>query len=104
MEFRSGGYLAPSLGRRKIFSADPRFLNDVFGDKFPFLRQKFLMIFFLVIDQIFKIFPFFFQIFPILAMLNVIRQHYFSKYWGWDQCMGTSNFGGPSPLGSWIDW
>ena len=29
-----------------------------------------------------------------------IRQHYFSKYWGVDQCMGrppTSNFGGRSP-------
>jgi len=36
----SGGDLAPSLGGRKKFSADPRFLNDVFcGKKFHF-RSK----------------------------------------------------------------
>src|SRR6218665_2870231 len=83
---------------------------------------------FLVINQVFLIFPFFFQILRIFTVLNVvhdpfftrkttnseknsffysvrtfapIRQHYFSKYWR-DACMGrppTSNFGGTVPLG-----
>src|SRR6218665_3579955 len=30
-------------GGRKIFSADPKFLNDFFWEKFRFSRQKFLM-------------------------------------------------------------
>src|SRR6218665_3347249 len=38
----------------------------LFGGKFPFSRQKFL------INQIFQIFPFFSQNFPFFAMLNVI--------------------------------
>src|SRR6218665_2170047 len=109
----SGGDLAPSLGGRHIFSADPRFLNDVFWGK------NFL---FLVIDQIFQIFPFFSQIFPIFAMLNVISDPFFTRKTpfftlfllsrvsenttslniGEDQCMGRPPpqiLGGPSPLG-----
>src|SRR6218665_1088390 len=78
------------------------------------------MTFFLVIDLVLRIFPFFSHIFRMFTMLNVvymtissqekhnfhsvhafthIRQHYFSKYWG-DQCMGgpsTSTFGGDRP-------
>src|SRR6218665_1737129 len=78
------------------------------------------MTFFLVIDLVLRIFPFFSHIFRMFTMLNVvymtissqekhnfhsvhafthIRQHYFSKYWG-DQCMGgppTSTFGGTVP-------
>src|SRR6218665_1482896 len=38
--------------------------------KCPFSRLKFLMTF-LVIDQIFRIFPFFSQIFRVFTMLNV---------------------------------
>src|SRR6218665_1033951 len=53
--------------------------------------------FFLVIDLVLRIFPFFSHIFRMFTMLNVvyfltifhsvhafthIRQHYFSKYWG----------------------
>src|SRR6218665_1979035 len=75
---------------------------------------------FLVIDQVFRIFPLFSLIFRIFTLLDVvhspfltrktpflnsfhtfahIRQHYFSKYWG-DECMvrpPTSNFGGTVP-------
>jgi len=36
----SGGDLAPSLGGRKIFSADTRFLNDVLGRKNFHFRGK----------------------------------------------------------------
>src|SRR6218665_3964722 len=75
------------------------------------------MTFFLVIDLVLRIFPFFSYIFRMFTMLNVvymtissqekhnfhsvhaftdIRQHYFSKYWE-DQCMG-----GP-PLNFWGD-
>ena len=61
----SDGDLAPSL-RGKFFSADPRFLKEVFrGKNFHFRGKNF----FLVIDQIyFQIFPFFSQIFPIFAI------------------------------------
>src|SRR6218665_1898870 len=71
------------------------------------------MTFFLVIDLVLRIFPFFSHIFRMFTMLNVvydtifhsvhafthIRQYYFSKYWG-DQCMGgppISNFGETVP-------
>src|SRR6218665_212935 len=90
-----------------------------FPQKIPVFTAKISDDLFLVIDQVFRIFPFFSQIFRIFTILNVvydpfltrkntifysvhtfacIRQHYFSKYWG-DGCMGvpTSNFGGPSP-------
>src|SRR6218665_1276224 len=79
----SGGSVAETWrrvwGGRKIFSANPRFLNDVFGEKFPFSRQNFLMTFFLIIDQISQIFPFFSQIFPIFAMLDVIFDPFLTR-------------------------
>src|SRR6218665_686271 len=50
------------------------------GEKFPFSRQKCLMTFcFLVIDQIFQIFPFLSQIFPIFAMLNGIFDPFLTR-------------------------
>ena len=81
------------------------------------------MTFFLVIDLVLRIFPFFSHIFRMFTMLNVVYDHFLTRktqfstlfmlsrtsdnttsqqYWG-DQCMGgspTSNFGGdrtPSP-------
>jgi len=36
----SGGDLAPSLGGRTIFSADPRFLNDFLGKKISIFAAK----------------------------------------------------------------
>src|SRR6218665_3559107 len=79
------------------------------------------MTFFLVIDLVLRIFPFFSHIFRMFTMLNVvymtissqekhnfhsvhafthIRQHYFSKYWG-GPMHGRSPppqlLGGPSP-------
>src|SRR6218665_144387 len=50
-----------------------------FGEKFPFSRQKISDPLFLVIDQIFQIFPFVSQIFPISAMLNVILDHFLTR-------------------------
>ena len=56
------------------------------------------MTFFLVIDLVLRIFPFFSNIFRMFTMLNVVYDHFL-------QCMGgppTSNFGGtvpPVPLG-----
>src|SRR6218665_1233151 len=47
------------------------------GKKFPFSRQKFLVI--LVIDHLFKIFPCFSQIFPICAVLNVIFDPFLTR-------------------------
>ena len=108
-------------GNGKFFSrtriSDWRF----FGKNVPFWRPKILMIF-LVIDQVFKIFPFFFQIhvvydpfftrkaqvqkripwrhfFYSVRTFARVRQHYFSKYWG-DGCMGrppTWHFWGTVP-------
>src|SRR6218665_3474277 len=52
----SGGNLAPSLGGRKKFFADQ---DDFFLKKLPFSRPKILMTFFLVIDQVFGVFPLF---------------------------------------------
>src|SRR6218665_1077491 len=65
------------FGGMKNISADPRFVNDVFGGKnFHFRGKK---LFFLVIDQIFQIFPFFSQIFPVFAMLNVIFHPFLTR-------------------------
>src|SRR6218665_537810 len=52
----------------------PKFLNDVFffGKKFPFSRPKFLMTFFLVIDQAFLIFR-------IFTVLNVVYDPFFTR-------------------------
>src|SRR6218665_2400869 len=95
-------------GDGKMFRG-PRFPSYVFSKKKPFSRPKFLMTF-LVIDQVFRIIPFFSQIFRIFYFPHKnkhyfrkeffydtfcysvrtfarIRQHYFSKYWG-DGCMG----------------
>src|SRR6218665_2573309 len=60
----SGGDLAPSLGGTEKFLADQDFRMRFYRKKFPFSRRKFLMTF-LVIDQVFLIFPFFSQIFRI---------------------------------------
>src|SRR6218665_3537486 len=52
----------------------------ILGEKFQFSRQKFLITFFKVIDQIFQIFHFFSQIFPMFAMLNVILTPFFTLF------------------------
>src|SRR6218665_168128 len=109
-----GGDLAPNLGDQKNFRAQ-------FQEKFPFSGYKYLMTFyfFLVIDLILRIFPFFSHIFRMFTMLNVvydhfltkntlfpsvhafthIRQPYFSKYWGGPMHgrSPTSNFWGDRP-------
>src|SRR6218665_2227958 len=77
------------------------------------------MTFFLVIDLVLRIFPFFSHIFRMFTMLNVVYDHFLTRKHNFslcscfhahpttlllkilgDQCMGgppTSNFGGPSP-------
>jgi len=117
----SGGDLAPSLGGRKTFSADPRFLNDVLLVKNVHFRGKnFSWPFFRHRPDL-SDFPFLFPDFPYVCYVKChiwpfphrkntffysvhtftrIRQHYFSKYWG-DQCMGRPPpqifFGGGRP-------
>ena len=103
----SGGSVAETWrrvwGGRKIFSANPRFLNDVFWRKISIFAAEFSDDLFFIIDQISQIFPFFSQIFPIFFYVKChiwpfphkkntffysvrtftrILQHYFSKYWG----------------------
>src|SRR6218665_1190447 len=65
-----------------------RFQNDVFFEKnYHFRVLKFSWPFFVGIDQVFLIFPFFFQILRIFTVLNVVYQspflnknnHYFRK-------------------------
>jgi len=62
----SGGDLAPSLGDGKFFRRTQDFWMTFFGGKISIFAAK------ISDDQIFQIFPFFSQIFPKFAMLNVI--------------------------------
>src|SRR6218665_2778503 len=89
-----------------------------FSGKISIFRVK--ISFFLVIDLVFGIFPFFSNIFRMFTMLNVLyhpfltrKTHFFTRFIlsrasdnttsqniGGDQCMGrppTSNFGGDRP-------
>jgi len=76
----SGGDLAPSLGGRKIFHG-PRFWTTVFSEKMSIIfTAKISDDLFLVIDQVFRIFPFFSQIFRIFTMLNVVYDPYMTLY------------------------
>ena len=61
-ETDSGGDLAPNLGGRKKFRG-PRFLNDLFSGKNSIFRVK------ISDDLVFRIFPFFSQIFRRLSLL-----------------------------------
>src|SRR6218665_2711867 len=89
-------------GGRKNFSQT----KMTFSEKIPIFAAKISDDLFLVIDQVFRIFPLFSLIFRIFTLLHVIensfltrktpffpfwwqqffslviRQHYFSKYWG----------------------
>jgi len=74
------------LGRRKNFA---RTKMTYFSEKIPFWRQKFLMT--LLSSQEKHLF---------YSFRAHIRQHYFSKYWEEDECMGhppPQTLGGPSP-------
>ena len=68
----SGGDLAQSLGGRKIFSRTKISKWRLFREKISIVAAKISDDFFLVIDQVFRIFPFFCQIFRIFTMLNVV--------------------------------
>src|SRR6218665_382310 len=50
-----------------------------FQKEFPFSRPKILMTYFLVIDQVFVIFPFIFQILRIFTVLNVVYDPFFIR-------------------------
>src|SRR6218665_2426154 len=63
------------FGGRKIISRTKIF----FRKKFPFSRTKFLTTFFLIIDQVFRIFPFFSRIFCIFTMLNVVYDPFLTR-------------------------
>ena len=54
----------------------PRFLNDGFSEKISVFTAKISDDLFLVIDQDFRIFPFFSQIFRIFTMLNIVYDPY----------------------------
>src|SRR6218665_2275283 len=58
-------------GDGKIFRGSS-FLNDVFSEKISIFTAKNSDDLYLVIDQIFLIFPYFFQIFHIFTVLNVV--------------------------------
>src|SRR6218665_3814581 len=51
----------------------------IFRNNFLFSRPKVLMIFVLVIDQVFLIFSFFFQILRIFTLLNVVNDPFFTR-------------------------
>src|SRR6218665_998500 len=60
-------------GEPKIFFAAQ------FQEKFQFSGYKFLMTFFLVIDLVLRIFPFFSHIFRMFTMLNVVYDHFLTR-------------------------
>src|SRR6218665_902343 len=109
-----GGDLAPNLGGTKKFFRGP------ISGKISIFRVKISDDLFLVIDLVLRIFSFFFHIFRMFTMLNVVYDHFLtrktqfftlfmlsrtsdnttSQNIGGDQCMGgppTSNFGGDRP-------
>ena len=114
----SGGNLAPSLGGgRTNFSPTNM---TFFLNKFPFYRQKFRMTFFLVIDQVFRIFTDFPDLYfvrcrtwPFVHAHFLTRKHLFLLFSYFRahpttlllKILGgrmhgpspTSNLGGPSP-------
>src|SRR6218665_373278 len=51
----------------------------IFSEKFPFWRQKFLMTFFLVIDQVLRIFPLFSLVFRIFALIKVVHDPFLTR-------------------------
>src|SRR6218665_2771210 len=65
----SGGYLAPSLGGRNKFSRT----------KISIFTAKMSDDLFLVIDQVFRIFPFFSQIVRIFTMFNVVYDPFLTR-------------------------
>src|SRR6218665_3381519 len=106
-----GGDLAPNLGGTQTF------FNGPISGKISIFRVKISDDFFLVIDLVLRIFPFFSHSFRMFTMLNVVYDHFLtrkppfftlfilsrtsdnttSQNIGGDQCMGrppTSNFGG----------
>ena len=66
------------MGDGKFFRG-PRFLNEVFFGKISIFIAKISDDLFLVIDQVFRIFPFFSQIFRIFTMLNVIYDPFLKR-------------------------
>src|SRR6218665_3676998 len=67
-----GGDLAPNLGGPKSFSR-PNFR------KIPIFRVKMSDDFFLVIDLVLRIFPFFSHIFRMFTMLNAVYDHFLTR-------------------------
>src|SRR6218665_1253831 len=68
-----GGDLAPNLGGTK-----KNFRGPISG-KISIFRVNFLMTFFLVIDLVLRIFPFFSHIFRMFTMLNVVYDHFLTR-------------------------
>ena len=75
----SGGDLSPSLGRgTESFSRAKISEWHSFRKKFPFSRLKFLMTFFSCRPG-FRIFPFFYLIFRIFTILNVVYDPFLTR-------------------------
>src|SRR6218665_2280773 len=61
---------------RRIWGDQQKIFAAQFQEKCPFSGYKFLMTFFLVIDLVLRIFPFFSHIFRMFTMLNVVYDHF----------------------------
>src|SRR6218665_3357171 len=68
-----GGDLAPNLGGTKKIFRGP------ISGKISIFRVKISDDFFLVIDLVLRIFPFFSHIFRMFNMLNVVYDHFLTK-------------------------
>jgi len=72
----SGGNLAPSLGGRKKFSRT----KITFSEKIPIIAAKISDdLFFLVIDQVFRIFPLFSLTFRIFTLLDIVHNPFLTR-------------------------
>src|SRR6218665_2355104 len=67
-----GGDLAPNLGDQKIFGGP-------ISGKISIFRVKISYDFFLVINLVLRIFPFFSDIFRMFTVLNVVYDHFLTR-------------------------
>src|SRR6218665_2930325 len=61
---------------RRFWGGPKKYFVVQFQEKFAFSGSKFLMTFFLVIDLVLRIFPFFSHIFRMFTMLTVVYDHF----------------------------
>ena len=75
----SDGDLAPSLGDEIFFRRTQDFLMTFLGGKISIFAAKISDNLFLVIDQVFRIFPLFPLIFRIFTLLDIVHNPFLAR-------------------------